>query len=142
MISGRSLARGVPVCLACGALALSLTGCGGGVSVRNDAENVATRELLAKLKAPRTTLTRKQLGEVYPEEAWAVVRRDFKPVYGKVTEADAFEWEYLTEVDEKRRGLIAKREKIRVAERLQAQKAAERELKRKAKAAAASPPAE
>ena len=109
---------------------------------RNDAEDAATRELLAKLKAPRTTLTRKQLGETYPEKAWSTVRRGFKPVYGKVTEADAFEWEYLAEVDEKRRGLIARREKMRAAERLQAQKAAERESKRKAKAAAASPPAE
>ena len=142
MISGRSLGRGVPVCLAYGALALSLAGCGGGASVRNDAEDIATRELLAKLRAPRTTLTRKELGEIYPEEAWAVVRRGFKPVYGKVTEADAFDWEYLTEVEEKRRGLVARQEKIMAAERLQAQMAAERERKRKVKAAAASPPAE
>jgi len=142
MISGRSLGRGVPVCLAYGALALSLAGCGGRVSVCNDAEDIATRELLAKLKTPRTTLTRKQLGEAYPERAWSTVRRGFKPVYGKVTEADAFEWEYLTEVEEKRRVLIARREKIRTAERLQAHKAAERERKRKAEAAAASPPAE
>ena len=137
MISGRSLGRGVPECLACGAVAvaLSLTGCGAGVSVHSDSEDIATRELLAKLKAPRTTLTRKQLGETYPEKAWSTAKRGFKPAYGRVTEADAFDWEYLREIDEKRRGLIARREKIRAAERLQAQKAEERERKRKAKAA-------
>jgi len=142
MISGRSLGRGVPVCLAYGALALFLTGCGGGGSVRSDAEDIATRQLLAKLRVPRTTLTRKELGETYPETAWSTVKRGFEPVYGKVTEADAFGWEYLREVSEKHRGLIAKQEKIRAAERRQAQKAAERERRREAKAVAEAKKAE
>ena len=117
------------------ALALSLAGCGGGaVLVRNDLENANTKELLARLKFPRTTLTLKQLGETYSEGAWSKARRGFEPVYHPITEADVFASDYLREVQAKRRGFFAKREKKMAAERRQAEKVAAKERKLRVKA--------
>ncbi len=121
-----------------GALALAslLAGCGKAAPVRHRyaVEDSKTRKLLARIKCPRTTLTRKELGETYPEKAWSFSKQDFKPVYGKITEADAFQWEYLRELQGKRGALLARAERKRAAERKQGRAVAKRERAREAKA--------
>jgi hypothetical protein len=135
MRSGRSLGR---ECFVSGALALalSLVGCGAAVSVRDDSEIAKTKKLLARMRFKRTTITPRELGETYAAEAWPGVNQGFRPFYNKITARDIFEWEYLAEVQEKRRGFFAKQDKTKAIELRAAQKAAARERKRKAKAKA------
>ena len=120
-----------------GALALAslLAGCETASPVlgRDIIEDSETRSLLARIRCPRTTLTPKELGEIYPEKAWSFSGRDFKPVYQKITEADAFDWEYLRELQGKRGALLARAERKRAAEQKKARAAEQRERARKAK---------
>jgi hypothetical protein len=116
------------------ALAAMLAGCGNAVSAARHADDLETKRFLARVKCPKTTLTIEQLGETYSEDAWAVAKKGFKPVYSPITEADAFEWEYLREIQARRRGLFAKQDKIDAAKRKKAEAAEARERKRKARA--------
>ncbi|MHC5053829.1 MAG: hypothetical protein ACYTKD_03825 [Planctomycetota bacterium] len=136
MRSGQSLGRRAPEWLAPGALALavSLAGCGASATANRRVEDLKIKRLLARIKCPRTTLTLKQLGETYSEDAWAIAKNDFEPVYAQITEADAFQWEYLREVRERRRGLFARQDRIDAAKRKKAKAAAEKQRRRKAKA--------
>ena len=122
--------------LGCAAfIAALVAGCGTSVrTIGSDPQEVATRKALARLKISDSTLSRKELGEVYPEDAWTVVKRPFEPACKLITEADAFEWEYLREMQSRRGEALARARKERLARERKAQAAAEKERKRKAKA--------
>ncbi len=136
MRSGISLGRKASLHVVAGALALAVTlaGCGSTAAVIRQADDTETKKFLVRVKTPKTTLTIEQLGETYSEDAWSVAQKDFEPVYSAITEADAFQWEYLREVQARRAGLFAKQDKIDAAKRKRAEAAEARERKRKARA--------
>lgn len=98
-------------------------GCGGTpAQVRYDRQDMETRKAVARLSCARTTLTLEELGETYPESVRALAERPFDPAYRKITEADAFGWERLREIEDRRRGAV---ERVRAETRERAKKAAE-----------------
>ena len=101
-------------------------------------QTLEARRAIAALKIgeQRTTLTRKELGETYPEIAWHSVKRPFDRVYPKISEADAFQWEYLRELEQRRRGAVARAKAERRAREKKARRAKARDLKKQKKAQA------
>jgi len=111
MRSTGSLGRGASLLALSGslALALSMTGCGAATAAKTlqeDMEDAETLRLLARLRFERTTLTLREIGETYAEREWPAINRSFEPAYDPITEAEAFQWQYLGEVSQKRRALL------------------------------------
>ncbi len=133
--------RGAAGCALAGALlAQVLSGCGGvdlRADIRRAEDDVALRRIAAR-RRPRATLTLEEIGMVYPEEAWTLMKRPFPRVYHQISELDVFDWAYLHEVarDRRKLRLKARQDREELARRARAELARQKKERAKAKAEA------